>query len=592
MYTSETRQCQNCKQGFVIEPEDFDFYAKIKVPPPTFCPECRFQRRLAWRNERTLYRRACDLCTKQIVSRFAADAPFFVYCTPCWYSDKWDSLSYAQDYDFSKSFFQQFYELSLRVPKPALYAINVVNSDYANHLIDVKNVYLSVSIVKSEDIYYSYRIDKSRDVFDTAFGRQIEQCLESIDVSNTTKVFYSQQAKGSLDSYFLYDIHNAEHCLGCVNQRNIKYKIFNEQYSPERYAEKLKSYDLGSYRRLTEFQEKFETFRLTHPHKFAHLEKCVGVTGDSALNAKNCKQFFDGYDAENCKFMYVGVDGVKDSYDLSYAGLTAELCYDGSSVIGFLNKFCVFSYGREMEYCDSSPSRIATNLFGCISIKGKSDHCILNKQYTEAEYKTLREKIVKQMTNEPYRDKIGRAYPYGEYLPVELSPFAYNETQAQELFPLSKEEALRQGYRWRDEEEKSYNISVSAKDLPDHIRDADKSILEATIGCGHEGKCSEHCSTGFRILPEELDFLKQVELPLPRLCPNCRHAARLKKRNPPKLWPRKCQCGGTQSERSIYKNTIEHFHKRDHCPNEFETSYAPDRPEIVYCEQCYQAEVA
>ena len=28
------------------------------------------------------------------------------------------------------------------------------------------------------------------------------------------------------------------------------------------------------------------------------------------------------------------------------------------------------------------------------------------------------------------------------------------------------------------------------------------------------------------------------------------------------------------------------------CKNEFETSYAPDRPEIVYCEQCYNEEVA
>ena len=27
------------------------------------------------------------------------------------------------------------------------------------------------------------------------------------------------------------------------------------------------------------------------------------------------------------------------------------------------------------------------------------------------------------------------------------------------------------------------------------------------------------------------------------------------------------------------------------CTNEFETSYAPERPEIVYCESCYQKEV-
>ena len=48
---SETKQCQNCKKDFIIEPDDFGFYEKIKIPPPTFCPECRMQRRLAWRND-------------------------------------------------------------------------------------------------------------------------------------------------------------------------------------------------------------------------------------------------------------------------------------------------------------------------------------------------------------------------------------------------------------------------------------------------------------------------------------------------------------------------------------------------------------
>jgi len=64
---SETKNCQNCKKDFVIEPDDFAFYEKIKVPPPTFCPECRLMRRYAWRNERVLYRRNCDLCEKSTV---------------------------------------------------------------------------------------------------------------------------------------------------------------------------------------------------------------------------------------------------------------------------------------------------------------------------------------------------------------------------------------------------------------------------------------------------------------------------------------------------------------------------------------------
>ena len=36
----ETKICQNCKKDFIIEPEDFNFYEKIKVPLPTFCADC------------------------------------------------------------------------------------------------------------------------------------------------------------------------------------------------------------------------------------------------------------------------------------------------------------------------------------------------------------------------------------------------------------------------------------------------------------------------------------------------------------------------------------------------------------------------
>ena len=104
---SETRNCQNCKKDFTIEPDDFSFYEKIKVPPPTFCPECRFQRRMSWRNERTLYKRSCDLCKSNFISMYHQDTIFPVYCRECWYSDKWDPLFYGQDYDFSKSFFEQ-----------------------------------------------------------------------------------------------------------------------------------------------------------------------------------------------------------------------------------------------------------------------------------------------------------------------------------------------------------------------------------------------------------------------------------------------------------------------------------------------------
>ena len=72
-----TKTCSKCSQRFDVEENDLKFYDEISpvfggkkyaVPPPNLCPDCRQQRRLAWRNERTLYTRKCDATGKDMVS--------------------------------------------------------------------------------------------------------------------------------------------------------------------------------------------------------------------------------------------------------------------------------------------------------------------------------------------------------------------------------------------------------------------------------------------------------------------------------------------------------------------------------------------
>ena len=140
----ETRQCQNCKRDFVIDPEDFDFYGKIQVPPPTFCPDCRFQRRLLFWNPITLYRRTCDLCHKLNISVYPSDVPYKVYCPSCWWSDNWDPLSYGRNYDFGRPFFEQLNELWHEVPLLGLSAdlVTVQNSPFNHDIGHSKNCYL------------------------------------------------------------------------------------------------------------------------------------------------------------------------------------------------------------------------------------------------------------------------------------------------------------------------------------------------------------------------------------------------------------------------------------------------------------------
>ena len=92
-------KCQNCGQEFQIDKEDLSFYEKMAVPPPTFCWLCRAQRRMAFRNERTLYKRKSDFSNKDIFSMYAPDSGYKVYEKEVWLTDQWDPLQYGQEYE-------------------------------------------------------------------------------------------------------------------------------------------------------------------------------------------------------------------------------------------------------------------------------------------------------------------------------------------------------------------------------------------------------------------------------------------------------------------------------------------------------------
>ena len=162
----ESRICQNCKTDFRIDPEDFAFYEKMRVPPPTFCPECRYQRRLANRNEWNFYKRTCDLCGKGMVSLYHEEFPGPVYCQTCWWGDGWDPYAYGQEFDFSRPFFEQFHEFRLKVPRVAMANWKSVNSEYTNQSLGNRNCYMCVTIAYSENALYCYGSDKIREAID------------------------------------------------------------------------------------------------------------------------------------------------------------------------------------------------------------------------------------------------------------------------------------------------------------------------------------------------------------------------------------------------------------------------------------------
>ncbi len=574
---TETKQCQNCKNDFTIESEDFNFYEKIKVPPPTFCPECRLIRRLSFRNERALYKKKCDLCDKDEILMFPAESPFKAYCYSCWWSDGWDGIEYGRDYDFSKPFFEQYKNLLLAVPRPGnIKQGNNVNSQYTNRVSDMKNCYLAFGCKVAEDCMYGSWMNDDKECVDCLSVLKSERLYECIDCTNCYDLSFSQESRMCSSSSYLLNCRNCNDCFGCINLRNKSYCIFNVQYPKEEYLDKVKELKKDPLKIKKEII-KLQKTNCVPFSVFNKIEKSIGNWLDQT---KNLNIGFGCSNIEDGRYLFA-VFNSKDVGDFCFWGDESELIYEAinlgrqSGNVKFANE-CWNSL-LDSEYvmnCHSS-----SNLFGCIGLRNK-EYCILNKQYEKAEYEILIEEIKKQMNETPYKDSLDRIYKYGEYFPQELSPFAYNETIAQEYFPSSKEKIISGGHRWKDPFERNYQVTRKPETLPFFIEETTDGILNEIIGCINNGKPETMCTTAFRITQNELNFYRKIGVPLPRYCPNCRHYQRLKQRNPLKLWNRICMC-----------NKENHIHGKEKCEVEFETSYAPERPEIVYCEKCYQAEV-
>lgn len=567
------------------------FFNRLKVPPPTFCAHCRWQRHLSFRNARNLYKRKESQTGKEIISIYSPDKNIEVLEQHAWHGDSWDPLEYGREYDFKRPFFEQIKELIHAVPFPSMNNWDAVNSDFCNYTKGNKNCYLVFGGDFNEDTEYSSYNFYTKNSSDLYWVNKGEFCYELVDAENNYQTSHGRYLDSCLDVHFGFELRGCQNCIGCINLRTKKYHIFNQPYSAEEYNTKLKEIDLGGYAQVEKFKAQFEELRSRSIFKPYRILNSVKSSGDNIYNAKNCRYSFDIFDgAEDSKYLLLAAGGLKDSYGTGHSGSKSELLYDSMSVYPGNNVIASWIIINCHDIKHSINCTDSSYLFGCVGLRNKQ-YCIFNRQYSKEEYETLVPKIIEQMNTVPYKDLKGRIYGYGEFFPSELSPFGYNETVAHEYFPLSKEEAVENGLSWFEREGRQYTITMKGEAIPDHIKDVKDSILNETIECAHKGTCKDGCTVAFKIIPAELSLYRRINVSLPRLCPNCRNSRRIHGRNPFKLWERICQCAATKSDSGIYKNSNRHFHGSDHCPNEFETSYAPDRKEIVYCEQCYNAEV-
>ena len=556
--------CKNCEKKFVLSSEDLKFLDRLNVvinknkysfPEPTCCPDCRQQRRLAINNETRLYHRKCDFSGEQIISIYSADKPYKVYKSDIWWSDKWDPISYGRPFDFNSSFFDQFDDLLKAIPHPAVSTNFQLdeNSMYTNYAGSNKNCYLIFHADVNRDCYYGYGLKKCESSLDLYNVFESELCYQCVDCRKCYQLRYSKNCINCSDSFFLEDCIGCKNCICCKNLHQKQYCIFNRQLSKQEYEEFLKSKPLSSLNNIHELEEKWKKFRLQFPFRDVQKYQCENSNGDQLFNCRNVQSSFDIENLHDGRYCYQLYNGAKDCMDVYQFGLNAELCYE-SSIVGynaFGLHFCQLCREQvsDLNYCHECSH--SSCLFGCFGLRQKK-YCILNQQYSQEEYENLVPRIIEHMK------KNGE---WGEFFPTRISFFGYNETTAQEYFPLGREQALEKGYKWHDEEEKGF-YDGPRENIRDDIHQVDENIKNSVLQC-------QNCKKSYKIIAGELKFYQKMAIPLPLECPICRHQKRLLSRNPRKLFQRTCE----------------------KCNNVIQTTFAPDRPEIVYCETCYKKEV-
>jgi len=332
--------------------------------------------------------------------------------------------------------------------------------------------------------------------------------------------------------------------------RNKQYFIFNEEKSKEEYEDYFKKLKLSSYKQWQavfsgwlKFRQEKVVFRSTYQMN------CENCEGTDHANSKNLKYCFACDESEDCSYgfhlskSFNCIDNSHMGYDRS------ELAYNTIGTSGVFNCFCCESSWHDNDLICCGLCFNSKDCFGSVAMR-HNQYCILNKQYSKKEYDEMVPKIIERMILNG---------EWGQFFPRELALFGYNESVAQEYYPLEKKKALEAGWQWKDEDEKE---SGSGFEIPDDIGDVDDDVCEEVLICEKSGR-------PYKILERERSFYKKLQIPIPRLAPDQRVIERQRLRSPMKLWQRECM----------------------KCSKEHLSVFGPKCKEKIYCEKCYLEEV-
>lgn len=478
------------------------------IPIPKDSPQKRQQQRMRFRNFLNLRQAACAKTCKALISMYPSDAPFPVVHKDWWWSDCWDARDYGREFDFTKPFFTQYAELNAHVPRASIVNVNCENSEYANFAFNSRNCYLVFGCVENEDCLNGHIVWMCKDCVDCLYAYRSTLCSNSIDILDCYESHYCIECSNCQMSYFCRDCIACQNCFGSFGLRNKQYYWFNEACSKDEYEARLKKF-LPMTRVQVQAMASWlgETQReLPYPHMYGLRNE--EVTGNHIYDSKDCTGCFDLKHCEQCENCFTGRE-LFNCYDCSFMGSRSLHCYNNLTLVEceevHFSHQINFSHSIfYSEFCVSS-----RNLFGCNGIR-RGNNCILNKEYSTAEYEKLVKKVISHMKE---------TGEWGMFFPEKLSPFEYSYSIANEYMPIEAE--------------------LSEASAPKGSRNTPEYIELKDAPQGFVAECAE-TGKAFRILPREIVVSRESGLPLPNINPITRHKKRMAQRAPRSL--QSCSC--------------------------------------------------
>lgn len=556
-----TRKCTQkdnskyCEGSFEITDSDIEFYKILRVPPPKKCPTCRRQNRFAFVNNINLYKRKNNAPNKndEVISFVPLTSPLIVWDLES-YRDKMDPYIYATNYNENRGFFEQLFNLRLKVPQYAIIRDpSNINSEYSLNGRNLKNGYYVSGGWNSEDVWYSVLATDSRSVMDVFSVHFIENSYELVSCEKCYNCKYLYFSDNCINSQFLYDCNNCIDCFSCVNLRNKSNCFLNEQLSKEEYFKKLEEVNLKSRKSVNKVKENFWKFVKEYPVRAERHERVSNVSGVGISDSRNCHDVIDCSKSEHV----LHCDQVvahKDSMDVSVSGGSEKLYQ--TIAVGSKSSNVKFSFGskfildsefvincRNVEYC-----------FACIGLDNKS-YCIFNKKYKKDEYYKELDRI---------KTNLLKKEEYGEFFPYSMSTFAYNGSLADFSFPLTKEEIIKNEALWQPDTNTNIgNMTVlPTNEIPDTIAEVKDDITTRALICRETNR-------PFRITESELEFYKNHLIPLPEIHPTKRMRDRYNYLGNYKIYESNCFV----------------------CGKNIKTMYNPKDGWTLYCDDCYKREI-